>query len=83
MLAISYTRTTSPAANRAGTLLQALEIEATKEAGPNDNAFGVMVREISSSDYYAYLISSDGYYQVAKLENNSWAYVSDWVNRVQ
>jgi hypothetical protein len=55
-----------------------LEIEATKEAGPDDNAFGVMVREINSSNYYAYLISSDGYYQIAKLENNSWAYVSDW-----
>ena len=55
-----------------------LEIEATKEAGPDDNALGVMVREINSSDYYAFLLSSDGYYQIAKLENNSWAYVSDW-----
>ena len=55
-----------------------LEIEATKEAGPDDNAFGIMVREINSSNYYAYLLSSDGYYQVAKLQNNSWAYVSDW-----
>jgi hypothetical protein len=55
-----------------------LEIEATKEAGPDDNAFGVIVREIDSSNYYAFLLSSDGYYQVAKLQNNSWTYVSDW-----
>ena len=55
-----------------------LEIEATKEAGPDDNAFGVIARKIDSSNYYAFILSSDGYYQVAKLQNNSWAYVSDW-----
>ena len=55
-----------------------LEIEATKEAGPDDNVFGVIVREINSSNYYAYLLSSDGYYQVAKLQNNSWPYASAW-----
>jgi hypothetical protein len=55
-----------------------LEIEATKEVGPDDNIFGVMVREINSSNYYAFLLSSDGYYQVDKLQNDSWAYVSDW-----
>ena len=55
-----------------------LEVEATKEAGPDDNVFGVIVREINSSNYYAYLLSSDGYYQVAKLQNNSWPYASAW-----
>jgi hypothetical protein len=55
-----------------------LEIEATKEAGPDDNIFGVIVRATDLSNYYAYILSSDGYYQVAKLQNNSWAYVSDW-----
>ena len=55
-----------------------LEIEATKEAGPDDNIFGVIVRAIDLRNYYAYILSSDGYYQVAKLQNNSWAYVSDW-----
>jgi hypothetical protein len=55
-----------------------LEIEATKEAGPDDNAFGVISRKIDSSNYYAFILSNDGYYQVAKLQNNSWAYVSDW-----
>jgi hypothetical protein len=55
-----------------------LEIEATKEAGPDDNIFGVIVRATDFSNYYAYILSSDGYYQIAKLQNNSWAYVSDW-----
>lgn len=55
-----------------------LELEATKEAGPDDNVFGIIVRKIDASNYYAFLLSSDGYYQIAKKENNSWTYVSDW-----
>jgi hypothetical protein len=55
-----------------------LEVEATKEAGPDDNIFGLALRKINGSNYYAFLLSSDGYYQVAKRENNSWPYVSDW-----
>lgn len=55
-----------------------LEVEATKEAGPDDNDFGVVVREFNNSDYYAFLLSSDGYYRVLKLQNNSWVYVPDW-----
>jgi hypothetical protein len=55
-----------------------LEVEATKEAGPDDNVFGLAVRKIDNSNYYAFLLSSDGYYQVAKRENSSWPYVSEW-----
>jgi len=55
-----------------------LEIEAAKEAGPDDNVFGLMVRKIDAENYYAFLLSSDGYYQIAKKENNSWSYVSEW-----
>ncbi len=56
-----------------------LEIEATKEEGPDDNVFGIVVRKIDVDNYYAFLLSSDGYYQIAKKENNSWSYVSEWV----
>lgn len=55
-----------------------LEIEATKEAGPDDNVFGLALRKVDGSNYYAFLLSSDGYYQVAKRENGSWPYVSEW-----
>ncbi|MCX6670130.1 MAG: hypothetical protein NTV25_10075 [Methanothrix sp.] len=56
-----------------------LEVEATKEAGPDDNAFGVLVREFDAGrNSYAFLLSSDGYYQVKKAQNNSWVYVPDW-----
>lgn len=55
-----------------------LEVEATKESGPDDNVFGLIVRKVNASNYYAFLLSSDGYYQIAKEENNSWTYVSEW-----
>lgn len=56
-----------------------LEVEATKEAGPDDNVFGLIVRMVDADNYYTFLLSSDGYYQIAKKENNSWTYVSEWV----
>jgi hypothetical protein len=55
-----------------------LEVEATKEAGPDDNVFGLIVRKIDAGNYYAFLLSSDGYYQIAKRENYSWPYASEW-----
>jgi hypothetical protein len=55
-----------------------LEVEITKEAGPDDNVFGLMVRKVDAGNYYAFLLSSDGYYQIAKKENNTWSYVSEW-----
>lgn len=54
------------------------EVEATKEAGPDDNIFGMMVRKIDGENYYLFMISSDGYYQIAKRENNSWPYATEW-----
>jgi hypothetical protein len=36
------------------------------------------VRKVDSENFYAFLISSDGYYQVDKLENNTWVYSSEW-----
>ncbi len=56
-----------------------LEVEVTKEAGPDDNVFGLIVRMVDADNYYTFLLSSDGYYQIAKKENNSWTYVSEWV----
>ena len=49
-----------------------LEVEATQEAGPNDNIYGVMVRKVDWNNYYLFVISGDGYYCTAKLQNNLW-----------
>lgn len=44
-----------------------IEVDATKSGGPNDNDFGVMCRAISSTQYYFFIISSDGYYGIGKV----------------
>jgi len=49
-----------------------LEVEATQESSPNDNIYGVMVRKVDWNNYYLFVISGDGYYSMAKLQNNSW-----------
>ena len=55
-----------------------LEVEATQEAGPNDNIYGVMVRKVDWNNYYIFAISGDGYYSMAKLQNNTWTPTS-WI----
>lgn len=50
-----------------------LEVEATQKAGQNDNVYGVIVRRVDWNNYYNFLISGDGYYKVAKLQNNNWS----------
>jgi hypothetical protein len=55
-----------------------LEVEATEEAGPNDNIYGVMVRKVDWNNYYLFVISGDGYYCMAKLQNNTWTPTS-WI----
>lgn len=54
-----------------------LEVEATQKTGQNDNVYGVIVRRVDWNNYYNFLISGDGYYKVAKLQNNSWS-VAGW-----
>jgi hypothetical protein len=55
-----------------------LEVEATQEAGPNDNICGVIVRKADWNNYYLFAISGDGYYCMAKLQNNTWSPTS-WI----
>jgi hypothetical protein len=50
-----------------------LEVEATQEAGQNDNYYGVIVRKVDWNNYYFFAISGDGYYCMAKLQNNTWS----------
>jgi hypothetical protein len=43
-----------------------VEVDATKNAGPDVNDFGLICRYISSNSYYYGIISSDGYYGIFK-----------------
>jgi hypothetical protein len=44
-----------------------ITVEARKEAGPDDNNFGIICRSVSDSEFYMGLIASDGYYIIQKL----------------
>lgn len=50
-----------------------IEVEATKNGGPDDNDFGVMCRVQSPSQYYFLIISSDGYYGIGKVNGEQQA----------
>jgi len=46
-----------------------IEVEATKIGGPEDNDFGVICRYQDLDSFYFFIISSDGFYGVAKVIN--------------
>lgn len=55
-----------------------IEVEATQESGPDDNNYGVMFRKVDWNNFYIFVISGDGYYQIAKLRSNKWEFVTPW-----
>lgn len=48
-------------------------------AGPINNAYGVVFRLQDRDNYYMFLISSDGYYQVQRKVNGQERLLSDWI----
>ena len=46
-----------------------IEIEGAKIGGPDDNYFGVICRYQGPGNFYAFIISSDGYYTISKWSN--------------
>lgn len=48
-----------------------IEVDATKNGGPDDNDFGVICRYQSSNQFYYAVISSDGYYGITKVTSAS------------
>ena len=44
-----------------------IEVDATKNGGPDDNDFGVICRYQSANQFYYGVISSDGYYGITKV----------------
>ncbi len=57
-----------------------LQVEATLQAGPWDNEYGVLVHMDGDQSFYAFSISGDGYARVARYENGVWTpLASDWM----
>ncbi len=55
-----------------------LSASARKTNGPDDNAFGLICRYQDPNNFYLFVISSDGYYAIGKVESgiNSITYLS-------
>jgi hypothetical protein len=53
-----------------------IEVDATKVGGPDDNDFGVICRLTGTQDFYAFLISSDGYYGIFKSNSEGFAAIT-------
>lgn len=53
-----------------------LDVQARQEGGTSDNVCGVIIRKVDWKNYYNFLISGDGYYEIAKRENGKWSPVN-------
>ena len=54
----------------------AIEATAQKLTGPDDNAFGLVCRYQDMNNYYALIISSDGYYGIVKVIQGAYHLIS-------
>jgi hypothetical protein len=53
-----------------------VEVDAVKLAGPNDNDFGLICRYQDKNNFYAFLISSDGYAGILKVDDGKYRLIS-------
>lgn len=53
-----------------------IEVDAIKYAGPDNNDFGVICRYQDQNNFYMFVISSDGYYGIAKLKDGQYSMIS-------
>jgi hypothetical protein len=49
-----------------------MEVDALRTGGASDNRFGLMCRFNGEHNFYVFLISSDGYYGIGKVQGNSY-----------
>ena len=49
-----------------------IEVNAVKLGGPDDNDFGLICRYQNKDNFYMLVISSDGYYGIAKIKNGQY-----------
>jgi len=53
-----------------------IEVDAVKLAGPNDNDFGLICRYQDRNNFYAFLVSSDGYAGIVRVEDGKYRVIS-------
>jgi hypothetical protein len=47
-----------------------IEVDAFKVGGERDNRFGVICRHVDTSNFYTFIISSDGFYGIGKVKDD-------------
>lgn len=56
-----------------------VSVDATAIGGPDDNAYGLVVRHVDDRNFYRFEISSDGYYAVQAPQGSvGWEFLVDW-----
>lgn len=55
-----------------------IEVVASPPAGPEDDAYGIVVSYRNSEGFYAFLISSDGYYALLRREAGRFVWEREW-----
>jgi hypothetical protein len=58
-----------------------IEVEATKEGGPDGNGYGVILRRLEDN-FYRFEISGDGYYQFDKRQDGKWIDIIPWTRSI-
>jgi len=57
-----------------------LEVEATQVEGPDDNQYGVLYRYVDTDNFYLFTVSGDGYYAVAKYQDDEPEMLLEWTS---
>jgi hypothetical protein len=52
-----------------------IEVDATRIGGPTDNDFGILCRYRNKDNFYMLVVSSDGYYGIARMENGQYSMI--------
>ena len=52
-----------------------VEVDSKKIAGPDDNDFGLICRYVDLNNFYQFMVSSDGYYGIAKMKNGQYSLI--------
>ena len=56
-----------------------VSVDATPVGGPEDNAFGLVIRHVDDRRFYRFEISSDGFFAVQAPQGNlGWKFLVDW-----
>jgi hypothetical protein len=57
-----------------------LEVDAAREAGPEDGYYGLVCRQVDQDNYYGLVISSNGFYGIGKMEAGTFGFLKEGVD---